>query len=56
VNAVSELYAKLRAEEQRHSRPADAIEASSRMLQEILAERGETYEEFVWGLTNGSAA
>src|SRR5690606_23838022 len=56
VNAVSELYAKPRAEEQRHSRPADAIEASSRMLQEILAERGETYEEFVWGLTNGSAA
>ncbi|SDZ32905.1 PAS domain S-box-containing protein [Micromonospora pattaloongensis] len=56
VTAASALYARLAAEERRHARPADAIEASSRMLQDLLDERGQSYEEFVWDLTNGSAA
>lgn len=55
VTAAAELYARLRAEEQRHARPADAINASWRLLQDVLAERGQSYEEFVWDLTNRSA-
>lgn len=54
VAEVNDLYARLRAEEQRHARPADAIEASWRLLHDVLAERGQSYEEFVWDLTNRS--
>jgi PAS domain S-box-containing protein len=53
VAAAGELYAKLRAEERRHSSSPAALDASWRMLQQILADRGQTYEEFVWELTNG---
>ncbi|GGK98925.1 PAS domain-containing protein [Mangrovihabitans endophyticus] len=54
VSAASELYGKLRAEERRHSRAPEALDASWRMLQDVLAERGQTYDQFVWELTNGS--
>jgi PAS domain S-box-containing protein len=53
VSAASELYAKLRAEERRHSSSPVALDASWKLLQQILAEREQTYEQFVWELTNG---
>jgi PAS domain S-box-containing protein len=52
VAAVERLYSRLRAEELRHASSPAALDASWRMLQETLAERGQTYEEFVWELTN----
>lgn len=55
VAAVAGLYARLRAEERRHTGPREALDASWAMLQGILEERGQTYDEYVWGLTNGTA-
>ncbi|GAB7050461.1 hypothetical protein JCM9534A_55870 [Catenuloplanes indicus JCM 9534] len=55
VNAVKELYARLRAEESRHRSPSEGLDASWRMLQDELAARGRTYEEFVFDLTLGAA-
>lgn len=40
----------LLAEERRHSRAADAAEASMRLLEATLADRGMTYDEYVWSL------
>ncbi|MBB4764709.1 PAS domain-containing protein [Actinoplanes digitatis] len=51
VEAAAALYARLRAEEQRVGGQA-GLTASWRMLQDMLAERGQTYDEFVWELTN----
>ena len=53
VAAAERLYARLRAEERRHSSAPAALDASWRMLEHTLAERNQTYEEFVWELTNG---
>ena len=47
---IQELYADLLGEERRHASPTAAIAASSERLQQILTERGQTYEEFVWSL------
>jgi PAS domain S-box-containing protein len=52
VSAASELYARLRAEERRHSSSPAALDAGWKMLQQMLADRGQTYEQFVWELTN----
>jgi PAS domain S-box-containing protein len=56
VAAASELYGRLRAEERRHSSSPAALDASWRMLRNMLDERGQTYEEYVWELTNGVPA
>jgi PAS domain S-box-containing protein len=56
VSAAAELYARLRAEERRHTRSPEALEASGLLLKKILDERGQTYDEYVWDLTNGSAS
>jgi PAS domain S-box-containing protein len=53
VSAAADLYEKLRGEERRHASSPAALDASWSMMQQILADRGQTYEEFVWGLTNG---
>jgi PAS domain S-box-containing protein len=53
VAAASALYGRLRAEERRHSGSPAALEASWKLLQRTLDERDQTYEEFVWELTNG---
>ncbi len=55
VAAASELYQRLRAEERRHSSSPAALDASWTMMRSMLAERGQTYEEYVWELTNGAA-
>ncbi|GAA1535251.1 PAS domain-containing protein [Dactylosporangium maewongense] len=56
VAAVTGLYARLRAEERRHGRPQEAIEASTRLLERELAEQGRTYDEFFWSLTGAVTA
>ncbi|HLZ38638.1 MAG TPA: hypothetical protein VKP64_12985 [Mycobacteriales bacterium] len=56
MRAAEAIYARLRAEEARHQRVADALEASSRLLRDLLAERGQTYDEFVWSLAGGANA
>ncbi|GGQ38542.1 PAS domain-containing protein [Couchioplanes azureus] len=53
VHAVRQVYADLRAEEQRHTGSRDGLEASWDRLQRLLDERGQTYDEFVWELTDG---
>ena len=55
VAAAQSLYGMLRAEERRHGNPKDALDASWSMLQSRLGERGQTYDQFVWELTNASA-
>ncbi|WP_236718187.1 PAS domain-containing protein [Actinoplanes sp. TFC3] len=47
---IERLYAELTAEEARHSRPAEAIEASTALLQQRLSDRGQSYDQFVWFL------
>jgi PAS domain S-box-containing protein len=51
VNTMSNLYAALRAEEQRHPKPSDGLEASTAMIVERLSARGLSYDEFVWSVT-----
>ena len=53
VSAAGELYARLRAEERRHTSSPAALDASWKMLQQMLADREQTYEQYVWELTNG---
>jgi PAS domain S-box-containing protein len=50
VAEVADLYAALTAEERRHTKPADAMAASGTLLTRGLADRGQTYDEFVWSL------
>jgi PAS domain S-box-containing protein len=54
--AIQPLYAQLVAEERRHSRPADAIAASSDLLSSTLGGQGMSYDEFVWSLAGRRAA
>ncbi|GIF10118.1 PAS domain-containing protein [Actinoplanes teichomyceticus] len=55
VQRIEQLYADLSATERRHTRPADAIEASTGMLDAYLAQRGQDYDEFVWELAGAPA-
>jgi PAS domain S-box-containing protein len=55
VAAISPIYATLLAEERRHSRPQDAIEASTALLGGLLEDHHVTYDEFVWSLTKVAA-
>jgi PAS domain S-box-containing protein len=50
VRVIEPIYAALVAEERRHQHPKKAIEASTAMLTQMLADRGITYDEFVWSL------
>lgn len=54
--AIRPLYGRLVAEERRHPRTADALAASSELLQSLLADQGMTYDEFVWSLAGARAA
>ena len=53
VAAVKPLYAQLVAEERRHPNGRAAVEASSRLLGELVASRAASYEEFVWSVIGG---
>jgi PAS domain S-box-containing protein len=53
---IKPLYQRLLAEEARHQRASSAAQAGADLLAQILAERGVSYDQFVWDLTNGAAA
>jgi hypothetical protein len=50
VDRIKALYARLLSEERTHSRPSDAIAASSALLEKTLAEQKTTYDEFIFSL------
>lgn len=50
LETVRPLYRQLLAEEARHSRPADAVVASTALLQTTLTSAGQTCDEFLWSL------
>lgn len=56
VEQIASLYQALRFEEARHERPQDAMAASTALLQRTLDDRGVTYDEFVWDLTERALA
>jgi len=49
--AVKSLYALLCAEERKHATKKQSIQASSRILEDLLSEQGKSYGEFVFGLS-----
>jgi PAS domain S-box-containing protein len=55
IAEIGRVYAGLRAEERRHDAPAAGLDASWAQLRRLLEDRGQTYDEFVWSLTNGAA-
>ncbi|HET9516572.1 MAG TPA: PAS domain-containing protein [Actinoplanes sp.] len=55
VTAVTGLYAKLRAEERRHSGARQSLDASWALLHQVLDDRGQTYDEYVWDITDGGS-
>lgn len=50
VEQIVPIYASLLAEERRHAATPAAVDAGTATLREILATRGQTYDEFVWDL------
>ena len=54
VTEISDIYRRLRALELARSRPADGIAASERLLADMLAASGRTYEQLVWSLMRES--
>jgi len=54
VAEIGRIYAELRAEERRHDASAAGLDASWAMLRGQLDDRGQTYDAFVWALTNGA--
>ncbi len=50
LRQIETLYAQLLQEEGRHADRKQGMEASVKLLQGILAERGQSYEEFVFSL------
>lgn len=47
---IEALYARLRAAEQGHRRKRDAVVTSMALLEDLLRQRNQTYEEYVWTL------
>lgn len=58
IAAVTPVYQQMRAIERAQPSGPAAAEASLRHLQDLLAERGQTYEQFVWDViaTSGELA
>ena len=56
VAVIRDLYARLAAEESRHSSTRDAVEAGKALLESELAAAGQTYDEFVWSLSQEEVA
>lgn len=52
IAQVQPLYRTLLAEERRHPNAKAAVEASSRVLAEVLAERQQSYDDFIWSIIN----
>ena len=56
VAAIKPVYAQLRAEEARHRNAREAAAASARLVCDLIADQGKTYDQYVWDLTNRSLA
>ncbi|MBN1094220.1 PAS domain-containing protein [Blastococcus sp. TML/M2B] len=52
VARVVPLYRHLLDEEQRHPTARAAVEASSRLLEQLVAAEADSYEDFVWSIIN----
>lgn len=56
INEVQSIYAQLRGAERAARSGKQAVEQSCERLDRVLAERGQTYDEFVWQLTARAAS
>ncbi|MCK6546059.1 PAS domain-containing protein [Myxococcota bacterium] len=56
VEQAKVLYRRLLDEETRGGSKSAGLAASTALLEGILAESGQTYDEWVWGLTNSTIA
>jgi hypothetical protein len=54
VREIAGVYQTLRRTERAEPRPAEAIRASRKHFETVLAARRQTYDEFVWSLAGGS--
>ena len=52
IDEIRPLYARLSAEERRHSTARAAVTASSQLLTELLTEQASGYEDLVWSVIN----
>jgi PAS domain S-box-containing protein len=52
IARIEAVYARMRAEEARHTKVREAAEASLALLTSVLDAEGLTYEQFVWDLIN----
>ncbi|MBB3085179.1 PAS domain-containing protein [Geodermatophilus sabuli] len=52
IRQVAPLYQRLLAEERRYPTAKAAVEASSRLLDELVAEQAPSYDEFIWSVIN----
>lgn len=50
VDTVKKIYSRLLLEEERHRTPKEAIQASTRLLLDLLGQQGVSYDEFVFSL------
>ena len=56
IATIEPVYAMLRTTEQRQGTPTAAIDASIALLTTMLAERKQTYEEFLWSIATAAVA
>jgi PAS domain S-box-containing protein len=56
LDEIRPLYASLRRTESGYPRPVDAMAASMAQLDEFLAERDLSYDQFIWSLAGQSVA
>ncbi len=52
IRTVTPLYQQLLAEERQHPTARAAVTASSRLLEQLVAEEAGSYEEFIWSVIN----
>ena len=50
IARVRPVYERLLAEERRHANGNAAVAASAALLDQLLAERAQSYEDFVWSI------
>ena len=50
IDAIAPIYSALLAEERRHSQASAAVDAGTALLNQVLADLGQTYDEFVWSV------
>ena len=53
IAQIKPLYAQVLAEERRQPNGRAAVEAGSRLLDRLVAERASSYEELVWSVIGG---